>query len=66
MTGRMSVSNFEIGIMMPRFLSKLAALSDITRRSTTSHMESLNQGTSYTSIICPRSTSVQSLYQVFI
>ncbi|KAM3720801.1 Immunoglobulin superfamily DCC subclass member [Dirofilaria immitis] len=63
MTGRMSVSTFEIGIMMPRFLSKLAALSDITRRNTTSHMDSLNQATSYTSIICPRSTSAQSLYQ---
>ncbi|VDK71957.1 unnamed protein product, partial [Onchocerca ochengi] len=62
MTDRMSVSNFEIGIMMPKFLSKLAALSDIRRRSTTSHMESLNQATSYISI-CPRSTSVQSLYQ---
>ncbi|KAK6107177.1 Fibronectin type III domain family protein [Brugia pahangi] len=63
MAGRMSVSNFEIGIMMPRFLSKLAVLSDITRRSTTSNMESLNEATSYSSIICPRSTSVQSLYQ---
>uniref|UniRef100_A0A0R3RHI2 Fibronectin type-III domain-containing protein n=1 Tax=Elaeophora elaphi TaxID=1147741 RepID=A0A0R3RHI2_9BILA len=64
MTGRMSVSSFEIGTVVPRFLSKLAALSNITRRSTISHVESLNQATSsYTSIIYPRSTSVQSLYQ---
>uniref|UniRef100_A0A915Q231 Fibronectin type-III domain-containing protein n=1 Tax=Setaria digitata TaxID=48799 RepID=A0A915Q231_9BILA len=63
MTGRMSVSSFEIGIMMPRFLSKLAALSDVTRRNTTSYMEPLDQVTSYTSIICPRSASVQSLDQ---
>ncbi|EJD75373.1 hypothetical protein LOAG_17465 [Loa loa] len=61
MTGRMSISNFDI--MMPRFLSKLTALSDNTRRNAASHVESLNQAISYTSIICPRSASVQSLYQ---
>ncbi|KAL3999115.1 Fibronectin type III domain family protein [Acanthocheilonema viteae] len=63
MTGRMSVSSFDIGITVPRFVSKLAALSDITRRSTISHIESLDQATSYTSIICPQSTSIQSLCQ---
>ncbi|VDK84980.1 unnamed protein product [Litomosoides sigmodontis] len=63
MTDRASGSNFEVGITLPRFLLKLAALSNITRRSTMGHTELLDQPASYASIICPRSTSVQSLYQ---
>lgn len=65
MTDRTVGSNFEVGITIPHFLSKLAALSNITQRSTISHIESLDQPTSYTGLTCPRSTSVQSLYQVF-
>ncbi|CAG9529728.1 unnamed protein product [Cercopithifilaria johnstoni] len=63
MTGHISISAFEISIMMPHILSKLTALSDVTQQSAISYIESLDQATSYTSLICPRSTSVQSLYE---